>query len=55
MDQLEKNLEKCYEYIEKLDRPDLINLLKYEIQMRTFSEERVLHLETYIKDHIDRK
>ncbi len=40
-----KNMEKLYRYIEKLSRPELMSLLKWEIQNRLFLEERLRALE----------
>lgn len=44
-----KNMEKLHRYIEKLSRPELMALLKWEMQNRLFLEERIRKLEAQNK------
>lgn len=45
-----KQFDDCYTFIEKLDRTDLILLLKHEIQMRYFLQEEVEVLKKRLRE-----
>lgn len=44
-----KQFDDCYTFIEKLDRADLIDLLKYEIQMRYFLQDEIYKLKKFLQ------